>query len=86
MKKLLLTGIKAGIFYLACVSLLLCLLIPLWCGAGTYYVSQDGAGAKDGLSVETASAIATFNAGTAPFNALDDDTVSGVDGPAIYDV
>ncbi|MFA5158600.1 MAG: hypothetical protein WC451_05460, partial [Patescibacteria group bacterium] len=46
---------------------------PAW--GATYYVSQDGAGAKTGADVDNASAIATFNVGTAPYNDLDDDTV-----------
>lgn len=45
----------------------------------TYFVSQDGAGSKDGSSVNNASAIATFNAGTAPYNSLANNTVYFLD-------
>ena len=55
------------------ILLFLLLACPAW--GATYYVSQSGAGAKTGADVDNASAIATFNAGTAPYNALDDDTV-----------
>lgn len=41
----------------------------------TYFVSQSGAGGKTGADVDNASAIATFNAGTAPYDDLDGDTV-----------
>ena len=41
----------------------------------TYYVGQTAAGDGTGSSVANCSAIATFNAGTAPYDALDDDTV-----------
>jgi hypothetical protein len=55
------------------VILLLLIACPAW--GATYFVSQNGAGAKTGADVDNASEIATFNAGTAPYNVLDDDTV-----------
>jgi len=55
------------------IFVLLLFACPAW--GATYFVSQTGAGAKTGADVDNASAIATFNAGTAPYNVLDDDTV-----------
>ncbi|MFC1637981.1 fibronectin type III domain-containing protein [Patescibacteria group bacterium] len=46
--------------------------------AATYYVTQGGTGAKDG-SYAAPSAVATFNAGTAPYDDLSDDTVYFLD-------
>ena len=43
--------------------------------AATYYVNQNGSGAQTGVDVDNAASIATFNAGTAPFNNLADNTV-----------
>lgn len=59
-------------------STIIILFILLFAGNGrgaAYCVSQAGAGAKSGADVDNASDIATFNAGTAPYNDLDDDTV-----------
>lgn len=58
-------------------SIIILLTLLAMAGEGvcaTYYVSQDGTGAKDG-SLAAPSDIATFNAGTAPYDNLDDDTV-----------
>jgi len=41
----------------------------------TYYVTQSGAGSANGLTLGNAASIATFNAGTSPFNDLAGDTV-----------
>lgn len=49
--------------------------MPTGGGGATYYVRQSATGSGDALSLANAAAIATFNAGTAPFNSLADDTV-----------
>lgn len=65
------------------LSLIIAILIiqlaigPAVWGA-TYYVTQSGTGAKDG-SLAAPSAIATFNAGTAPYDDLAGDTVCFMD-------
>jgi hypothetical protein len=53
------------------------LLVPSLGWGATYYVSQSGTG--DGSAIGTPASVATFNAGTAPFDDLDDDTVYFLD-------
>lgn len=55
------------------VIMILLLSSPAW--GATYYVCQSAAGVGDGSSAGNCSAIATFNAGTAPYDDLADDTV-----------
>jgi hypothetical protein len=60
---------------LSLIFLMLFVLVGGDAWGATYYVAQSAAGDANGSSVDNASAIATFNAGTAPYNDLDDDTV-----------
>jgi len=57
------------------ILILIILLLPSVTFGATYYVTEAGAGAATGADLANASAVATFNAGTAPYDALDGDTV-----------
>jgi len=62
------------LFYIFVALLIAC---PAW--GANYFVSQSGAGAGTGADVDNAATVATFNAGTAPFNSLAGNTVYFLD-------